>query len=105
MDRTPILRQLSRDLHAAASKPDWDALDGFERQLQQQLPLLAKQGPLSDSEQAAMNTLRRLHAQVLEMCANEKQRLGLQLGEIHSKQDGWVAYAIENDMYQDENQA
>jgi hypothetical protein len=29
----------------------------------------------------------------------------MQLGEIHSKQEGWVAYAIENAMYQDENPA
>ncbi|NBV17863.1 hypothetical protein [Janthinobacterium sp.] len=105
MDRTPALQQLTRELHAAAGQQDWNALEQLERKLAQQLPLLAGQGALSDSEHTALLTLRRVHGQALQICINEKQRLGLHMGEIHSKQEGWVAYALESDMYQDGNQA
>lgn len=99
------MQQLTRELHAAAGLQDWNALDQLERKLAQQLPLLAERGALTEGEQTAMQTLRRVHAQALQICINEKQRLGLQLGDIHSKQEGWVAYALESDMYQDGNQA
>ncbi len=99
------MQQLTRELHAAAGQQDWNALEQLERKLAQQLPLLAGQGALSDSEHTALLTLRRVHGQALQICINEKQRLGLHMGEIHSKQEGWVAYALESDMYQDGNQA
>ncbi|MGK5077162.1 hypothetical protein [Janthinobacterium sp. HLX7-2] len=92
--------QLARELQAAAAKQDWNALALLDRKLAQELAGVAA---VLEHERAALLTLRKVHAQALQLCSDEKQRLGLQLGEIHSKQEGWVAYAIEGAMYHDEN--
>ena len=92
--------QLARELQAAAGKQDWNAVALLDRKLARELAGIAA---VPEHERAALLTLRKVHAQALQLCADEKQRLGLQLGDIHSKQEGWVAYAIEGAMYQDEN--
>lgn len=105
MDNSALLLQFAHDIEAAAGKQDWAALDVLDRRLARQLALLSEPGSVSANEQAALRTLRAAHARAFQMCSDEKHRLGLQLGEIHSKQEGWVAYALESDMYQDGNQA
>jgi len=105
MDNSAVLLQFARDIQAAAGKQDWTALDMLDRRLARQLELLSAQGGVNANEQAALRTLRAVHARAFQLCSDEKHRLGLQLGEIHSMQEGWVAYALESDMYQDGNQA
>lgn len=105
MDNVTLLLQFAREIGAAADQQDWDALDLLDRRLARQLALLSERGGVSANEQAALRTLRAAHARAFQLCSDEKHRLGLQLGEIHSKQEGWVAYALESDMYQDGNQA
>lgn len=105
MDNSAVLLQFARDIQAAAGKQDWTTLDMLDRRLARQLALLSAQGGVNANEQAALRTLRAVHARAFQLCSDEKHRLGLQLGEIHSMQEGWVAYALESDMYQDGNQA
>ena len=105
MDNSTVLLQFARDIQAAAGKQDWTALDMVDRRLARQLELLSAQGDVNANEQAALRTLRAVHARAFQLCSDEKHRLGLHLGEIHSMQEGWVAYALESDMYQDGNQA
>ena len=105
MDNSALLLQFARDIQAAAGKQDWAALDVLDRNLARQLALLSEQAGMNPDEQAALSTLRAEHARAFQLCSDEKHRLGLQLGEIHSKQEGWVAYALESDMYQDGSQA
>ena len=105
MDNSAVLLQFARDIQAAAGKQDWATLDMLDRRLARQLALLSAQGGVNPNEQAALRTLRAVHARAVQLCSDEKHRLGLQLGEIHSMQEGWVAYALESDMYQDGNQA
>lgn len=105
MDNTPMLLQLGKQLQAATVKQDWQALDVLDRKLARHLSSLAPQATWSADERAALLALRQAHMQAFQACSQEKQRLGIQLGEIHSKQEGWVAYALESDMYQDGNQA
>lgn len=105
MDNTAMLLQLGKQLQAATAKQDWPALDLLDRKLARQLGSLAPQATWSDDLRAALLALRQVHAQAFQACSNEKQRLGLQLGGFHAKQEGWVAYALESDMYQDGNQA
>lgn len=105
MDNSALLLQFAHEIQAAAGKQDWTALDVLDRRMARQLALLSDQAGLNPDEQAALRTLRAVHARAFQLCSDEKHRLGLQLGEIHSKQEGWVAYALESDMYQDGNQA
>ena len=105
MDNSALLQQFAHEIQAAASKQDWAALDVLDRRLARQLALLSERSGVNANEQAALRTLRTAHARAFQLCSDEKHRLGLQLGEIHSKQEGWVAYALESDMYQDGNQA
>ncbi|MEG2032260.1 MAG: hypothetical protein RR376_16575 [Janthinobacterium sp.] len=102
MDSTPLTLQLAREVLAATASGDWSALEVLDSRLAQHLASL---GILNEREKAALLALRKAHAQALQACSDEKHRLGMQLGEIHSKQEGWVAYAIESAMYQDENPA
>lgn len=105
MDNSAALLQLARDMQAAAGQQDWTALGLLDRQLARQLAQLSAQGALNANQQAALRTLRTVHARAFQLCSDAKHRLGLQLGDIHSMQEGWVAYALESDMYQDGNQA
>lgn len=105
MDNSTLLLQFAREIQAAAGQQDWAALDLLDRRLARQLALLSEPGGVNANQQAALRTLRAAHARAFQLCSAEKHRLGLQLGEIHSKQEGWVAYALESDMYQDGNQA
>lgn len=106
MDNSAALLQLARDLQAAAGQQDWAALGLLDRQLARQLAQLSAQdAPLTANQQAALRTLRTVHARAFQLCSDARHSLGLQLGEIHSMQEGWVAYALESDMYQDGTQA
>ena len=102
MDSTALSLQLTRAVLAAAASQKWDALEVLDRKLAQHLASLSI---MSEREKTALLTLHKAHAQAFQACSDEKHRLGMQLGEIHSKQEGWVAYAIESAMYQDENPA
>ena len=105
MDNSTALLQLARDMQAAAAEQDWAALGVLDRQLARQLTQLSAQGALNPNQRAALRTLRAVHARAFQLCSDAKHSLGMQLGEIHSMQEGWVAYALESDMYQDGTQA
>nr|WP_314607595.1 hypothetical protein [uncultured Janthinobacterium sp.] len=102
MDSAALSLQLGREVLAAAASQNWDALEVLDRKLARHLASL---GLLNEREKTALLALRGAHAQAYQACSDEKHQLGIQLGEIHSKQEGWVAYAIESAMYQDENPA
>lgn len=104
MDNSAALLQLARDLQTAAGQQDWTALGMLDRQVARQLAQLSAQGALNAKEQAALRALRTVHARAFQLCSDARHSLGLQLGEIHSMQEGWVAYALESDMYQDGTQ-
>jgi len=105
MDNAALLIQTGNEIQAAASLQDWPALAMLDRKLARYLTALKEKGALSASEQQALSAVRKIHAQATIVVANEKQRLGYELGQAHSNQEGWVAYALESDMYQDRNQA
>lgn len=105
MDKKAALLQLAREMQAATEQRDWAMLDALDRRVMRCLDVLLEQGGLKTEDMAALRTLHAVHARAFQLCSDEKQHLGMQLGEIHSKQEGWVAYALESDMYQDGNQA
>lgn len=103
MDRRNALLDLARGFDAANTQSDWEALALLTRNISEQLPALARLGAWSEPERAALQKLRAIHARSFQLCSDEKQRLGASLGEMHARKEGWVAYALNSDMYQDGN--
>ncbi|MEC5160629.1 hypothetical protein ACFDR9_003498 [Janthinobacterium sp. CG_23.3] len=94
MDRLRAIAQLSARLGAASDGADWDALQAACTALAADLPALAARGPWTAPERAALVALRSVHAQAFQLCSEEKQRLGLELGDIQANKEGWLAYAL-----------
>ena len=93
MPRRAALQQLSRQLHAAMAPPDWDAMEKLSASLEKNIPLLAERGAWTALEQTELLQLRKIHAQAVKICSEEKERLGLHLGALQANKEGWVAYA------------
>lgn len=93
MPRRAALQQLSRQLRAAMAPPDWDAMEKLSASLETNIPLLAERGAWTALEQTELLQLRKIHAQAVKICSEEKERLGLHLGALQANKEGWVAYA------------
>ncbi|WP_317203693.1 hypothetical protein [Janthinobacterium sp.] len=78
----------------ASATADWDALAAVNTTLANELPALAARGPWSADEQALLAQLRASHAQAFQACSQEKERLGLSLGDMHANKEGRLAYAL-----------
>jgi len=105
MPRRAALQQLSRQLSAAIAQPDWEAMQQISASLEKNIPLLAKRGAWSTLEQTELLQLRKIHAQAVKICSEEKERLGLHLGALQANKEGWVAYAALGEYDPDGNQA
>lgn len=105
MPRRPALQQLSRQLGAAVERTDWEALERLTASLAKNMPLLAERGAWSALEQTELLQLRKIHAQAVKICSEEKERLGLHLGALQANKEGWVAYAALGEFDSDGNQA
>lgn len=93
MPRRGILQQLSRQLNAAIAQKDWDAMGKLSVSLAKNVPLLAERGAWNALEQTELLQLRKIHAQAVKICSEEKERLGQHLGALQANKEGWVAYA------------
>ena len=93
MARRAALQQLSRQLSAAVAESDWDAMEKLSASLAKNIPLLAERGAWNAQEQTELLQLRKIHAQAVKICSEEKERLGLHLGALQANKEGWVAYA------------
>ena len=93
MPRRPALQQLNRQLGAAVARSDWEALEKLTASLAKNIPLLAERGAWNALEQTELLQLRKIHAQAVKICSEEKERLGQHLGALQANKEGWVAYA------------
>lgn len=93
MPRRGVLQQLNRQLSAAIAQKDWDAMGRLSASLAKNIPLLAERGAWNALEQTELLQLRKIHAQAVKICSEEKERLGLHLGALQANKEGWVAYA------------
>jgi hypothetical protein len=105
MPRRAALQQLSRQLSAAMVQPDWEAMEKISASLANNIPLLAERGAWNALEQTELLQLRKIHAQAVKICSEEKERLGLHLGALQANKEGWVAYAALGEFDSDGNQA
>jgi len=105
MPRRAALQQLSRQLSAALAELDWQAMEKLSASLAKNIPLLAERGVWTALEQTELLQLRKIHAQAVKICSEEKERLGLHLGALQANKEGWVAYAALGEYDPDGNQA
>ena len=105
MPRRAALQQLSRQLSAALAQPDWAEMEQLSASLAKNIPLLAERGAWNTQEQTELLHLRKIHAQAVKICSEEKERLGQHLGALQANKEGWVAYAALGEYDSDGNQA
>ncbi|MEG1053319.1 MAG: hypothetical protein RSF79_14895 [Janthinobacterium sp.] len=92
-------------MSAAIAQPNWEAMATLSASLAKNIPLLAERGAWNALEQTELLQLRKIHAQAVKICSEEKERLGLHLGALQANKEGWVAYAALGEYDSDGNQA
>lgn len=97
MDRQRTLLQLAQKMSAATATEDWKALAAINTLMASALPAMAKQGPWSAGERAALAALRQQHEEALARCERVTAELGKRLREMQQNKEGWLAYALNND--------
>lgn len=104
MDRQAALLQLARGLGKAADSADWNALAEANRKMGEELPRLAKLGPLKDNERRALSVLREVHDKATLRCSEEKASVARHMSDIRANKEGWIAYALHGGINPDGNQ-
>lgn len=95
--------KMHQELSAAAAAADWSALVAANLKLAREIPSLAARGAWSEAERAALLTLRNTHAETMQVCNQEKERLGSHLSTMQAHKEGWLAYALAGDADRDGN--
>lgn len=103
MDRLQAIEGLRADLASATAAADWDALAKVSAALAAEMPALAARGPWTAPERAALALLRALHAHAFQLCSDEKHRMALELGNMLTNKEGWLAYALVGETELDGN--
>lgn len=96
-DRQAQLLRMAQSLQAAADGADWDSLGRHVRALGPQLQALARLGPWTAPERAALKRLRSQHDDAATAAGDAARALGMRLEGIRANQEGWVAYAIHSE--------
>ena len=97
MDRQRTLLQMAQKISAAIATEDWKALAAINTLMASALPAMAKQGPWSAGERAALTALRQQHQEALARCEHVTSELAQRLQEMQQNKEGWLAYALNND--------
>ncbi|HMN43149.1 MAG TPA: hypothetical protein PKE27_01120 [Povalibacter sp.] len=97
MDRQQQLSRLAQRLARATADGDWRAVAALDREAAELLRA-ASQRPWLLQEHAALDALRRAHAAAREQCEREAARLDGLLAQMRSRRDGWMAYAMSDEL-------
>lgn len=98
MARQQELQRLAQQVAAASAAADWTALAALNTQMATALPALAAQGAWTPAERAALAGLRARHAAAVQAVAAASSALGTHLQQMNSHKEGWLAYALDNDL-------
>lgn len=98
MDRRSQLEQMTLQLSRLSADGDWGALAQFDRELAAQLQLLSKRQQWTQEERMALDRLRRAHDAARERCEREFARVDTQLSQMRAHKEGWMAYAMSNEL-------
>lgn len=86
------LSDFARRLRGAATAADWSALGAIDHEVAQVLRRMRGTG--SARERAALEELRRAHAEARDCCEREAARVGEVLQQMREHREGWMAYAM-----------
>lgn len=98
MDRTRHLALLGQRLHDAAACGDWNLLERAVRELAPKLQVLAAHGAWNASERAALRSLRAEHDRAFDASAGAAAGLRARLETLRGTRDGWIAYALADEV-------
>lgn len=90
-DRQRLLA-LHRRLGQALQENDWNGVAKVDRMIRKQLQVMAGRPSLSKEVLQAKERLKQLHAKALRACAEECERLRLQLERHNEYAEGRSAY-------------
>jgi hypothetical protein len=97
MDRAAKLTQLAKRLARLSAERAWDELVVVDRELAALLPVLAAR-QCTAAERASLAQLQEAHEEARKRCASEITELGLRLLQMRVHKDGWIAYAMNNEL-------
>lgn len=105
MDRQRTLLQMAQKMSAAIASEDWKTLAAINTLMGTVLPQMAAQGQWSGAEKAALSALRQMHNEAVKRCDRATEELGQRLHDMQANQEGWLAYALENEQAENGIQA
>jgi hypothetical protein len=98
MARQQELQRLAQQVAAASAAADWKALAALNTLMASTLPAMAAQGAWTPAERAALATLRGRHQAAAQAVGAASNELGKHLQQMNSHKEGWLAYALDNDL-------
>jgi hypothetical protein len=102
MDRQTQLLQMVGRMSAATAASDWNELGALNTLMASSLPAMAAQGRWTPGEKAALIALRQQHRAAVQHAAEASARLGKQLEHMKNHKTGWIAYALDNELADNE---
>ncbi len=98
MDRQQQLLRIAQRLSAASAAADWNTVRDLNTLMASSLPAMAAQGKWTPAERAALAALRQQQHDALQRVQSASTDLGKQLEHMRTHQEGWLAYALENEF-------
>lgn len=94
VDRAPRLAVIMRSLLDASQKGDWRQLLIADKELSLLTAELSRRVNLSEAELTALQQVRLAHAQAMQRCADEMQRLNTAMDALCQHKEGLIAYGL-----------
>jgi len=98
MARQQQLARLAQQVASASAAADWTSLAALNTLMASALPAMAAQGAWTPAERAALAALRSRHQAAVLAVGTASSELGKHLQQINSHKEGWLAYALDNDL-------
>lgn len=93
MDRRGPLLSLARRLEEASLTKNWRALERANTDTSRIVSDLHARGPWSVAERVAFDKMREAHERARARCTEALTGVSLQMAEIGTHREGWLAYA------------
>ena len=96
------MRQLAQSIRGAAARGEWVAVNAHDATIAATVGDLGAPATWSADERAALRALRDAHGEALRLCRQAAVGLAARIGAMPSQREGWIAYALDSDTYQDD---
>jgi hypothetical protein len=98
MDRQQQLLRMAQHVATASAASDWKTLASLNTLMASSLPAMAAQGKWTPAERAALAALRQQHHDAVLRVGAASTELGKHLQQMNTHKEGWIAYALDNDL-------